>query len=252
MQPLKPRWCVYADAPAVGEAAAEAFMALVKASAPGKRLLVALSGGATPMHLYRALANDGRSLPWERIHVFWSDERLVPLDDPESNFRLAHEELLAHVPIPKTNIHPAPVHLPDPAAAAQHYTETLFQTAQCRHPRFTCVFLGMGPDGHTASLFPGHPAVRLCDRPVAAVENATKPPPRRITFTLPLLNAAEQVFFMVTGADKAAMVPRALYGPLLPMHCPAGAVRPRYGEVTWLLDRQAAGMLPSRSSLHSS
>ncbi|MFI5347554.1 MAG: 6-phosphogluconolactonase [Elusimicrobiota bacterium] len=225
------------DARELSFAAAGEFTRAVSAVKKGK-VHVALSGGNTPRVFHALLASEPfRSrIPWDRLHFFWGDERRVPPDHVESNYRMAMETLLSHVPVPPANIHRVPVEDSDPASAYQ----SLLIREMGDAPRFDWIFLGLGPDGHTASLFPGTPAVQagglVCDGYMAAKDS------RRITFTLPLINAAAKVAFVVSGADKAEMVTSILENPPTSAH-PASLVSPAKGDLLWLLDRDAASRL---------
>lgn len=200
---------------------------------------LALAGGETPRGCYEALARPplSRAVAWTRAYVFWSDERLVPLDDPASNYRMAKEALLDRVTIPKEQVFPAPVDAPSPAAAAERYTRELERVPKGRggQPRFDLVLLGMGEDGHTASLFPGDPALKEKEVWVRAVRGS-KPPPDRLTFTLPVLNAARLVLFLVQGEGKREALARVLRGD---RELPAARVEPIEGELRFLVDRAA-------------
>jgi 6-phosphogluconolactonase len=206
------------------------------------RFLVALSGGSTPRALHQALVQHYRDLiPWERVQVFWSDERCVPPDDQESNYRMARETLLDLVPLPAENVHRMPGERTDYATAAADYEAEMRQVFGLPPDvllRFDLILLGMGPDGHTASLFPGSPALYETSRLV--VPNVgTKPPPQRMTFTYPLLNSARQVMFLAAGADKAEALRDVLSGQATIEERPAVGVRPADGEVIWMVDRAA-------------
>src|SRR3954454_18515242 len=196
------------DPTALADEAARRFVALAQAAvADHGRFTVALSGGSTPRALYQRLAQSplSESVNWANVHVFWGDERMVPPDDIESSYRMARETLLAHVPIPAANIYPIPTVGGTAEAAASAYEETLTAVFGADLPRFDLILLGIGPDGHTASLFPGQPeAVRPSAALVVAVHNAPKPPPARVSFTFTLINAAANVLLVVAGADKAA------------------------------------------------
>ncbi len=143
--------------------------------------------------------------PWERVHLFWGDERYVPHDDPASNYRMARESLIAHVPIPAENVHPMPTDLPQPEKAAEAYEAELRRFFGTGAPGFDLQLLGLGVEGHTASLFPGSPALEEKERWVAAVVAPAKPP-QRLTLTLPVLNQGRNTLFLVTGADKRPIV----------------------------------------------
>ena len=204
------------------------------------RCSLVLSGGTTPVILHQLLASTFRDrIPWSHVHVFWGDERYVPPGDQRSNYGMARDTLLDHVPCPAANVHPMATHFDDPAAAAQDYEATLQHYWAGEEPRLDVVLLGMGPDGHTASLFPGAPALQERKRCVVA---ATVPaePPLRLTLTLPALALAAHAHFLVAGVDKADAVRNVLSGDADPNAYPAAGVRPAHGEVTWWLDRDAA------------
>ena len=197
---------------------------------------VALSGGSTPKLLYQLLADPNEpfrdQVPWSRIQFFWSDERHVPPDHPDSNYRLANEAMLAHVPITRGNVHRVMSENPDAEEAAERYEAIV-------PPRFALILLGLGNDGHTASIFPGSAVLHETERLVAApwVEKLNT---YRITMTLPLINNAASVLFLVSGAEKAEIVREILKGP---ERYPAQEVKPAEGELIWLLDRAAASKL---------
>ncbi len=196
-----------------------------------------LAGGNTPRALYRLLAKEYRQqIDWGRVHLFWGDERYVPHDHPASNFRMTYETLIAPLNIPPEKIHPMPTDVTNPYDAACLYEQEL-RTFFGGIPRFDLVLLGMGADGHTASLFPGAATLKERERWVAVGE-APVEPRVRLTLTLPVLNAAQAVYFLVTGADKAETVRRVLMEdtPL-----PAALVLPEQGELVWWLDKEAAG-----------
>jgi 6-phosphogluconolactonase len=221
------------------------------AVAASGRFAVALTGGSTPRPLYALLADPAapsrEALPWARTHVFFGDERGVPPDHPDSNYGMARDALLAHVPLAPGNVHRMRGE-DDAEAAARAYEEDLrafFGPA----PRFDLLLLGMGPDGHVASLFPGSPALEERSRLVAATSTPPSAPPphgRRITLTVPALEAAARVAFLVAGAAKAPAVARALSGERGAGAVPAARVRPVAGTVLWLVDRDAAAGLPRR------
>ena len=234
---------VLADPATLAKEAAQRFVELSKAAIKGRgRFRVALSGGSTPRATHERLAHQHRDdIDWSNVEVFWGDERFVPPDDPESLFRMARETLLDHVPIPAANIFPMPTVGGTPEAAAQAYAETLAATFGAALPRFDLIFLGMGPDGHTASLFPGHlEVVAPSGELVAAIYGAPKPPPTRLTFAYKLLNAAANVVFLVAGADKAQALRAVLRGPEDVAQLPAQGVRPAAGTLTWLVDQAAS------------
>jgi 6-phosphogluconolactonase len=228
-------------------AAAEEVLAVAQnAIAERGRFTIALSGGSTPKNLYTLIAaNASTSLPWNQIFFFWGDERHVPLDDPDSNYRMAKETLLSKVPVPAANIFPIPAENPDAKAAAAAYEQTVrkfFGGAAGEVPRFDLILLGMGPDGHTASLFPETEALQENSRLV--VPNwVEKFKTSRITLTLPVLNAARNVLFLVSGADKATVLREVLEGSGPGEKFPSKLVRPSQGKLIWLVDRAAASQL---------
>ena len=234
---------IYTDPPALYGSAASLVASLARSAVESKgRFSVALAGGNTPRGLYRILASDYRlRLPWDRIHLFWGDERFVPAGNSLSNYRMAKEELLDGIEIPEANIHSIRTDFADPVAAALAYERDLrLFFASAARPSFDLILLGMGDDGHIASLFPGTPALSERERWVIAVRAKTEPP-NRISLTLPVLNGAHQIMVLVTGKKKNAALQQALShndigDPLLP----ASLLRPA-GELHWLLDREAAG-----------
>ncbi len=198
---------------------------------------IALAGGSTPKPLYQQLAT--QALPWESIHVFWGDERYVPSDHPDSNEGMARHAWLDQVAFPSANIHPMPTANPDPAASAsQHEAELrqFFQLQAGEFPRFDVILLGIGDDGHTASLFPHTDALRVHDRLVTVGNKDGQP---RITFTAPLINHARSVLFIVSGTSKRPALDQ-IFAPTADSDSfPARLIQPM-GELWWLLD-QAAG-----------
>ena len=232
---------VYADAKALARGAAQHVMMWeASALAERDRFVLALAGGNTPRQTYTLLATAAfaEQMDWERIHIFWGDERCVPPNHPESNYRMARETLLDHVPIPAANVHRIPGELaPEEAAAA--YARELSAVFGADPIRFDVILLGLGSDGHTASLFPGTDALRVDDRPVAA-NYVPRLESWRITLTLPVINAARHVGFIVSGDHKAeALAAVQAEGAL-----PAARIRPDPGELVWLIDAAAAAKLP--------
>jgi len=227
-------------------AAEEVIRSATDAVAQRGRFTIALSGGSTPRNLYTLIAaNASASLPWDRMFFFWSDERHVPPDDPESNYGMARDTLLSKVAIPPANIFPIPAENPDASAAAETYEQTLrkfFAVGPGEFPRFDLILLGMGPDGHTASLFPETSALQAKSRLVVA-NWVEKLKASRITFTLPVLNAARCVAFLVSGADKAAVLHEVLEGDGPAEKYPSKLVRPSEGKLIWFVDRAAASEL---------
>jgi 6-phosphogluconolactonase len=228
------------DASSLAARAAEKFIHLAgDALQTGSQFTVALAGGSTPQRMYTKLT--GAQVDWERVHFFWGDERCVPPDHADSNYHMANEALLNHIPIPPGNIHRIHGELPA-EEAARDYEDELRRFFSKATPRFNLVLLGLGGDGHTASLFPGTPAVWEKRRWVVAVAHNVPPPPlvERVTLTLPVLNAAAQVLFLVSGVEKAERLAQVLHGPIHPDLLPAQAVKPVNGAILWMVDRAAA------------
>jgi 6-phosphogluconolactonase len=227
-------------------AAEEVLRAAAHAVAERGRFTIALSGGSTPKSMYTLIAaNAATTLPWDRMFFFFGDERHVPPDDPDSNYRMAKESLLAKVPVPSANIFRIPAENPDADAAAEMYEQTLrkfFALAPGEFPRFDLILLGIGPDGHTASLFPETAALQEKTRLVVAnwVEKLNT---SRITLTLPVLNHARCVAFLVSGIDKAAALHEILEGNAPAEKYPSKLVQPSEGKLIWFVDRAAASEL---------
>ena len=229
---------ILADAEAVALAAAQRIVA--RLGAKRGRQAIALTGGHTPQALYRLLAKEPwRSrIAWADLHCFWGDERFVPADDPRSNARMAIEALLDHVPVPKANIHRIPTEGMDIGESARTYEDTLrgFHGPGDEQPLFSLVLMGLGADGHTASLFPGQGAVEERERWVVPVAHAgLEPFVPRVTLTLPALAACDEMLFLVSGGDKRDALRRVREGEPIP----AGRAHAR-GELAWIVDRAAA------------
>jgi 6-phosphogluconolactonase len=212
------------------------------------RFTIALSGGSTPKGAYSLLAFEPyrNQIDWTKAEIFWSDERCVPPDDAESNYHLAHEVMLSKLPIPADHIHRMPADQRDLIAASSAYEQEMqrvFGTTGV--PSFDLIQLGLGPEAHTASLFPYQASLRETERLVMPV-TVPKPPPTRLTFTPPILNAAKHILFLVTGTEKADAVRAVLEGDYQPEEYPAQIVRPTQGEVNWMLDTAAASKLEQR------
>jgi 6-phosphogluconolactonase len=227
-------------------AAEEVIRAATNAIAERGRFTIALAGGSTPRNLYTLIAaNASSSLPWEQMVFFFGDERHVPPDDAESNYRMAQETLLSKVPAPAANVFRIPSENPDAAAAADAYEQTLrkfFALAPGEFPRFDLILLGMGPDGHTASLFPETAALQEKSRLVVA-NWVEKLKTSRITLTLPVLNAARCAVFLVSGMDKAAVLHEVLESNAPGEKYPSKLVQPGEGKLIWFVDRAAASEL---------
>ncbi len=229
-------------------AAEEVVRAATESVAQSERFTIALSGGSTPKSLFQLLATNARAtFPWDRTLFFWSDERHVPPDDPESNYRMANEAMLSKIPVAAANVFRVPAEDPDASSAASAYEKTLrkvFSLQGDQAPRFDLILLGMGPDGHTASLFPE--TAGLQEKSKLVIANwVEKFKTHRITFTLPVLNAARSVMFLVSGTDKAPALKEVLQGSASGEQYPAKLVQPDSGGLIWLVDRAAASSLSS-------
>jgi len=208
------------------------------------RFTVALSGGSLPKNLSGLIGMQG--VDWDKWQVYYADERAVPFDDPDSNHALCTKEFYSKVPIPEANIHPIDTSLLDDLEElSDSYEKALIlqfaSKDSARFPIFDLMLLGMGPDGHTCSLFPGHELLAEEDRWVAYLEDSPKPPPRRITLTYPVINHALRVVFVATGESKQEMIAKVLDSPELGLPC--SRVRPTGGSVTWIVDEAAAGLV---------
>jgi 6-phosphogluconolactonase len=224
-----------------GEACVRSLVAAAVAARGRCRL--ALAGGSTPRGIYQRLAADGEpAIDWARVELFFGDERHVPPDHAESNYRMVRESLLARLAGPPPAVHRMRGEEPDAEVAARAYGDALrsgFGLSAGELPRFDVMLLGMGPDGHTASLFPHTPALRVDDRLAVAVPPAAARR-ARITLTFPVINASRQVVVLAGGADKAEALRAALAGPLDVETYPIQGVRPVEGTLTWIVDRSAA------------
>jgi 6-phosphogluconolactonase len=229
----------FEDAETLARHVAEWLCELARAS--DRTFAVSLSGGSTPRRLYQLLGTPEivSRFPWTRTHWFWGDERFVPHDHPDSNYGLARDAFLARVPVPAPNVHAIPTEGLSPEQAASAYEATLKRfygadTLAAGRPLFDVTLLGIGENGHTASLFPGQPALQETQRWVVAVIGAMPEP--RITLTYPALDSSRDVAFVVTGSGKREVVARAQTGDRA---IPAGLVRP-VGRLHWFTDRAAA------------
>jgi len=242
-----PELLIFPDPQALAEASVNLFIRLsARAIQSRGYFCAALSGGSTPRATYTLLASKGYSsqVHWPAVHLFWGDERCVPPNHPDSDFRMAKEALLDDVPIPPGNIHRIQGEL-DPVLAASSYEKELRAFFGTTLPRIDLIFLGLGEDGHTASLFPGSAAIHEQVSWVMSVEHQQPPPPLvpRVTLTPPVLNAAAAVAFLVTGSAKAERVEQILHRPLQPEVLPAQVVQPTNGDLFWFLDHDAARYL---------
>jgi 6-phosphogluconolactonase len=228
-----------ADAKALAKTAADRIMARIAAN--GDRVAICLTGGSSPKQLYQLLATEAyrSQIPWQRVHWFIGDERFVPADDPLNNMAMARRTFL-DLCAPAANVHPIPSDTADPEQAARRYQSELqsFYGAKqldSARPLFDVVLMGVGPDGHTASLFPGYPAIDETERWVVGVPKAhVEPFVPRVTLTLPALNSCREMLFEVSGADKRAILTRVLAGENLPANR-AHSI----GETIWLVDKAA-------------
>ncbi|MCX7858464.1 MAG: 6-phosphogluconolactonase [Chloroflexus sp.] len=222
--------------------AAAALVAAQLAAAINERgrALVALSGGSLTTRLYPLLANPPlrEQIDWSAVSVLFADERYVPFDDAENTYRATRQTLLDHVPVQAEHVFPVPTYYRDPEQAAAIYHQQTAALLAAHGGKFDVVLLGMGPDGHTASLFPRHPALTgPADRLAVVVRDAPKPPPLRISLTPAALNAARTVLFVVSGADKAAAVAAALAETGDPLDQPTRLIQPEQGNIYWLCQR---------------
>lgn len=220
------------------------------------RFTVALSGGSTPKAMFSLLAEApyASSIPWDKIYFFWGDERCVPSDHPDSNYRMTRETLLSKVGVPIDNIHRIQAEDPDPDHAASIYADVILNTFAPKNappspsraidfPRFDLIFLGMGADGHTASLFPGSAALKIDDRIVAA-NYVEKFKAFRITLTASAINSARNIVFLIGGEDKAHALKEVLQGERNPSLYPSQLIDPHFGSLLWMVDWAAASLLP--------
>ncbi len=236
---------ICADAGELAREAARRFAELAEAfTSDAGRVAVALSGGSTPKAMYQILAEKpfADMLPWRSIYFFWGDERCVPPDHPESNYRMADETLLSKVPVPRENIFRIPAEDEDHERAAASYSETLQKFFADEWPHLDLVFLGMGADGHTASLFPGTTALRAGDR-IAVANYVEKLQSWRITLTADSINRARNIIFLVAGQDKAPALKEVIGGPRNPEQYPSQLIEPSHGALLWIVDEAAASLL---------
>jgi 6-phosphogluconolactonase len=242
---------IYPDIENLAHAAADLFTRFASEAIEVQGVFsVALSGGSTPQSLFKILAAKPYTMriDWSKVHLFWGDERCVPPEHPDSNYFHAQNILIAKIDIPKTNVHRIPTEFP-PEQAARQYEETLVNyfsspASQTEHQNagFDLVLLGMGDDGHTASLFPGTPAVREEKRWVAPVY-VEKLNAWRITLTPALLNCSTRVAFLVSGSGKSSTLQKVIYGTFQPDRYPAQVIRPGGEEPLWLVDEAAAALI---------
>ncbi len=236
---MNPNLQIFKDLSALSQSAAKLFIeSAAQAIAERGRFLVALSGGNTPTPLYRLLVD--APMDWPRVHVFWGDERCVPVDDPGNSYAQARDVLLARVPIPADHVHRVQSDL-EPAEAARAYAATL-SGFRPPWPRFDLALLGMGEDGHTASLFPGSP-VDEASPVIAVTAHYQDRPANRVSLTPLVLNTARQIVFLVSGQSKSEALASVLKGDYHPEQLPAQRIHPKDGTLTWLVDEAAASKL---------
>lgn len=244
------KYYVEADPVALARHAAQYFLEMAsEAIAARGRARIAISGGSTPKATFQLLADGNEPwrarMPWDNLDLFWVDERCVPPDDNDSNFRMTREFLLDHVPLRPEQIHRIEGELEPEAAAARYESElrNCFRLEGAEIPRFDLIELGMGPDGHTASLFPHTEAIHELSR-LAVANHVRNKDAWRVTLTWPVINNASSVFFLIAGEDKAAVLKEVLMGPHDPERLPSQLIWPSSGILTLILDRAAAALLP--------
>ncbi len=234
---------ILSDVPAVVSRALTLVVEKIQAAiAQQNQCTIALSGGSTPKLLYEALAT--QTLPWDKLQIFWGDERYVPPDHPDSNQRMTRQAWLDHITIPATCVHPMPTDDPDPRVAAAAYETEIrqvFQTPAPQIPTFDIVLLGMGDDGHTASLFPFTEALHVRDRLVTVGNRDGQP---RLTLTVPVINQAACIIFIVTGSGKQSALTHVFAEQDDDLQYPSRLICPQ-GELTWLLDAPLGQILSS-------
>jgi len=252
MAKLRIEYKVVADAAALAAEAAERFTsASEKAVAQRGRARIAISGGSTPKAAFALLADPGqpwlKRVPWDKLELFWVDERCVPPDHADSNYRMTREAMLDKVPLRPEQVHRMEGEL-EPVVAAARYESLLrnvFRLEGAESPRFDLVALGMGPDGHTASLFPGTEAIHEMGRLVTANHVPQQKDSWRVTLTWPVINHASLVYFEIGGADKAKILNEVLTGPRDPERLPSQLIWPSSGILPMVLDQAAAALLPA-------
>ena len=242
---LKPEILVTSDSTELARVAVRIFAREAKDSVGRKgKFTVALSGGSTPRHMNRLLAQEPlcSSISWGKTHIFWADERCVPVDDPASNCGTARRDFLDRIPIPVDHVHPMPGEAAPEEGAKIYHNELkkCFRPKKGEYPAFDLIFLGIGMDGHTASLFPATPSAALSKKWVVAVKGGT-PDVHRLTLTYRILNQANNICFLVSGENKAPIVKTIFEDKQAGL--PAQKIQPLNGRLTWLMDRQASSLL---------
>jgi 6-phosphogluconolactonase len=248
---LKIKYYVVPDPAALARRAAQYFLEMTREAVEARgRARIAISGGSTPKATFALLADPNQPwrahMPWENIDLYWVDERCVPPDHADSNYRMTREAMLEQVPIRPENVHRMEGEL-DPETAAAHYESALrncFRLEGAESPRFDLISLGMGPDGHCASLFPHTEALHELNRLAVANHVPQQKDSWRLTLTWPVINHASSVFFLIAGEDKAAVLNQVLTGPHDPERLPSQLIWPSSGILTLILDKAAAALLP--------
>jgi 6-phosphogluconolactonase len=248
---LKIEYFVEPDAAALAARAARQFVEVSEAAVAARgRARIAISGGSTPKVAFGMLADPAlpwlKRMPWDKLELFWVDERCVPPDHPDSNYRMTREAMLDHVPLKPEQVHRMEGEL-EPEVAAARYESALrnsFRLEGAKTPRFDLVQLGMGPDGHTASLFPHSAALGEMSR-LAVANHVQNKDAWRITLTRPVINQGASVFFLIGGADKAQVLKEVMMGARDPERLPSQLIQPSGGILTLLLDKAAAALLPA-------
>jgi len=254
---LQIRFYVFPNAASLADAAARYFVTRIPEAGANAVSRVAISGGTTPKAMFRDLGSERYEKyaeRWKNLQLYWVDERCVPPDDAESNYRMTEETLLAWVPLPPENVHRMEGEL-EPAVAAERYEAVLCETFGLKGyepprgtraydlPSFDLIFLGMGPDGHTASLFPHTEAIDAMG-PLVVANEVPQKDTWRITLTWPVINHAKEVVFLIEGADKADILHEVVFGPRDPDRLPSQLIRPESGTLVFLLDEAAAAKIP--------
>jgi 6-phosphogluconolactonase len=250
-QKLRINYYVEPDEAALARRAAQYFAEMAsEAVAANGRARIAISGGSTPKAAFGLLADRSQpwnsAMPWDKLELYWVDERCVPPDHPDSNYRMTREAMLDRVPLPARQVHRMEGELEPEAAAARYEAElrNTFRLEGAETPRFDLVELGLGPDGHTASLFPYTAALNEMSR-LATANHTKNKDAWRLTLTWPVINHASSVFFLIGGAEKAAILKEVFTGPYDPERLPSQLIRPSSGILTLLLDKAAAALLPA-------
>ena len=251
-RPFSVAYQVSEDSTALSHAAARQFVKGARAAVEARGTArLAISGGSTPKATFKLLADPAQpyraQMPWERLEIYWVDERCVPPDHPDSNYRMTKENLLDHVPIPASQVHRMRGELPPEEAAAKYESElrNSFRLEGAQSPVFDLLALGMGDDGHTASLFPHTGAIHEMMRLAVANHVPQQEHSWRITLTWPVIIEAREIFFLIGGKAKAEPLHKVLQGPYDPETFPSQLIQPRSGKLLMLLDRDAAALLPA-------